>query len=98
MMSIFPLIYRKIIAHELNDNAQIKIDLQFQKNGKMTISGARWMHDTTYKDILQFYGIPMMMVFFPLPGAIYTAYWTHAPPMFTCTNMMTLMCAHVTTH
>jgi hypothetical protein len=90
IMSIFPLIYWKIIARESNDNAQTKLDLQFLKNGKQTISGCRWTNETTYTENLQFYGILMMMVFFPLPGATYTAYWTYASPMFTWTNMMTL--------
>jgi hypothetical protein len=73
MMSISPLIYWKIVVHESNDNAQIKLDLQFQNNGKRTISRARWTHDTMYIEILRFYGILMMMVLFPLPGAAYTA-------------------------
>jgi hypothetical protein len=88
--SIFSLIYWKIIARESNDNAQTKFDLQFLKNGKRTISGCHWTHDTRYTEILQFYGILMMMVLSPLPGATNTAYWTYASPMFTWTNMMTL--------
>jgi hypothetical protein len=90
IMSIFPLIYWKIIARESNDNAQTKLDLQLLKNGKRNISGCCWTHDTTYTEILHFYGILMMMVLFPLPGATYTSYWTYASPMFTWTNMMSL--------
>jgi hypothetical protein len=48
------------------------------------------MHNTTYLDILHFYGILMMMVLFPLPGTPYTAYWMYASPMFIWTNMKTL--------
>jgi hypothetical protein len=54
-MSISPLINWKIIARESNDNSQIKLDLQFKKNGNRTISGSRWTQDTTYIEILQFY-------------------------------------------
>jgi hypothetical protein len=90
IMSIFPLIYWKVIARESNDNAQMKLNLQFLKNGKRTISGCRWTHETTYTEILQFYGILMMIVLFPLPRETCTAYWTYASPMFTWTNMMTL--------
>jgi hypothetical protein len=77
MMSIPPLIYLKIISRELTENAQIKLELQFKKMGKRTISGCRWTHHATFIEILQFYGIFMMMALFPLPGALYTAYWTY---------------------
>jgi hypothetical protein len=89
-MSIFPLIYWKIISRETNDNAHMKLQQQFTMMGKHTISGSRWTHDTTFKEILQFYGILMMMVLFPLPGATYTAYWTYGSPMFPWTNTITL--------
>jgi hypothetical protein len=77
IMSIFPLIYWNIISRETNDNTHMKLEQQFATTGKHTISGSRWTHDTTFKEILQFYGILMMMVMFPLHGATYTAYWTY---------------------
>jgi hypothetical protein len=89
-MFIFPLIYWKIISRETNDNAHMNIEQQFATTGKHTISGSRWTHDTTFKEILQFYGILIMMVLFPLPGATYTAYWTYGSPMFPWTNTITL--------
>jgi hypothetical protein len=74
IMSIFPLIYSKIISRETHDNARMKLEQQFATTGKHTISGSRWTHDTTFKEIIKLYGILMMMVLFPLPGATYTAY------------------------
>jgi hypothetical protein len=71
IMSIFPLIYWKIIYRETNDNAHVKLEQQFATTGKRTISGSRWTRHTTFQEILQFYGIPMMMVMFHLPGAAY---------------------------
>jgi hypothetical protein len=90
IMPIFPLMYWKLIARELNDNIQTKLDLKFLKNGKRTISGCRWTHETTYTEIFKFYGILIIMVLFLLPGATYTSYWTYASPIFTWTNMTTL--------
>jgi hypothetical protein len=76
IMSICPLIYWNIISCESNDNALIKLDQQFTKIGKHTISRSR------FQKILQLYGILMMMVLFPLPGATYTAYWSYGSPKF----------------
>jgi hypothetical protein len=90
IMSIFPLIYRKIISRETNDNAHMKLEQQFTMTGKYIISGSRRTHDTTFKEILQFYGILLMMVLLPLPGAIYTSYWSYGSPMFPWTNTITL--------
>jgi hypothetical protein len=90
IMSIFPLIYWKTISREMNYNAHMKLEQQLSTTGKRTIYGARWTHDTTFKDILQLYGILMMMVMFPLPGATCTAYWRYGSPMFPWTNTITL--------
>jgi hypothetical protein len=90
IMSIFPFIYWKIISRETNDNANMKLEQQFTTTGKRTISGSRWTHDTTFMEILQFYGILMMMVLLPLHGATYTAYWRYGSPMFSWTNTITL--------
>jgi hypothetical protein len=59
-------------VRESNNNAQMKLDLQLLKNGKRTISGSRWTNGTMYTEIIQFYGILMMMLLFPLPGATYS--------------------------
>jgi hypothetical protein len=89
-MSIFPLIYWKIISRETNDNARMKLEQQFTTTGKRTISGSRWTHDTMFQEILQLYGILVMMVMFPLHGATYTSYWSYRSPMFPWTNTITL--------
>jgi hypothetical protein len=89
-MSIFPLIYWKIISRETNDNAHMNLEQQFATTGKHTISGSRWTHNTIFKEILQFNGILMMMVLFPLPGATYTSYWTYVSPLLPWTNTITL--------
>jgi hypothetical protein len=91
IISSFPLIYWKIISRETNDNAHMKLQQQFTMTGKHTISGSRWTHDTTFKEILQLYGILMMMVLVPLPSATYTSYWTYGSPMFPWTNTITLL-------
>jgi hypothetical protein len=90
IMSIFPLIYWKIISRETNDNAHMKVEQQFSTTGKRTISGSRWTHDTTFQEILQLYGILMMVVVFPLPDATYTAYWSYSSSKFPWTNAITL--------
>jgi hypothetical protein len=90
IMSIFPLIYWKIISHEMNEDAHMKLEQQFDTTGKRTISGSRWTHDTAFREILQFYRVLMMMILFPLPGATYTAYWSYGSPMFPRTNTIAL--------
>jgi hypothetical protein len=74
----------------MNDNAHMKLGQQFDMTRKRTIYESRWTHDTICKEILQFYGILMMMVLFHLPGATYTAYWSYGSPMFPRTNTITL--------
>jgi hypothetical protein len=41
IMSVFPWIYWKILYHDSNSNAIIKIDQQFFKIGKRIISGSK---------------------------------------------------------
>jgi hypothetical protein len=53
IMSIFPLIYWKIISREMNDNAHMKLEQQVATAGKRTISGSRWTSNTTFQEILQ---------------------------------------------
>jgi hypothetical protein len=90
IMSIFPLIYWKNSSCETNEKVHMKLQQQLAMMGKHTISGSRLTHDTTFKEILQLYGILMMMVMLPLPGATYTAYWTYGSPMFPWTTTITL--------
>jgi hypothetical protein len=82
IISIFPLIYWKIISRETNDNTHVNLEQQFTRTGKRTTSGSMCTHDTTFQEILPFYGILMMMVLFPLPVATYTAYLIYGSPMF----------------
>jgi hypothetical protein len=89
-MVIFPLVYWKIVTLVSNDNVHIQLDQLFLNTGKGTISGSRWTNETTLQDMIQLYGI-LMMVDMPLfPGATYTAYWTYGLPMFPWTNILTL--------
>jgi hypothetical protein len=46
--------------------------------------------DTTFQEILQFYGILMMGVMFPLHDTTWTACWSYGSPMFQWTNNITL--------
>jgi hypothetical protein len=89
-MSIFPLIYRKIISRETNDSAHINLEHQLATSCNRAISGSRWTHDTPFQKILQFYGILMMVVLFPFPGATYIIYWRYGSPMFPSTNTITI--------
>jgi hypothetical protein len=87
-MSIFPLVYWKIISEQTNKYAALRLKEQFLKNGKRTISGAKWAHDTTYQEIIHFYGLLIFMCLYLLHVATYTTYWDYGSPMFPGTRMM----------
>jgi hypothetical protein len=82
-MSIFPLIYWKIIAKQTNKYAEWRMEQQFLKNNNHTVSGAN-------QEIIHFYGMLNFMCLFPLPGATYTTYGEYGSPMFLWTTMMQL--------
>jgi hypothetical protein len=73
-MLIFYLIHWNIIAEQTNEYAEWRMEQQFLNNGKRTISRSKWDHDTTYQEIINFYGMLIFMCLFPFPGATYTAY------------------------
>jgi hypothetical protein len=87
-MSIFPLVYWKIVAEQINEYAALHSKHQFLKNGKRTISGAKRAHDTTYQEIIHFYGLLIFMCLYPFPGATYTVYWDYGYPLFPWTMTM----------
>jgi hypothetical protein len=87
VMSIFPIIYWKIIVEQTNEYSEWPMEQQFLKNGKRTLFGAKLAHDTTDQEIIHFYGMLIFMCLFLLPGANYTAYCDYAPMLLWTTTM-----------
>jgi hypothetical protein len=89
-MSIFTLVYWKIISRETNDNAKYRLAMQVSNNRRQTIYGARWTHYITYQENKGFSTILIQMVSFPLPGVTYIAYWWYGSVIFSWTSVMHL--------